>query len=102
MEVREAAMADAPEVLAFVRAKAQFDRELGTCAGNLGTTEELIRRHLFGPRPFAFAILAGGPARPSDSPCIISATRPSAVARACGWTTSTFTCPRAGRGPAGC
>ena len=61
MEVREATMADAPEVLAFVRAKAQFDRELGAFAGNLGTTEELIRRHLFGPRPFAFALLAGGP-----------------------------------------
>src|SRR5260221_10603561 len=61
MEVREATLADAPEVLAFVRAKAQFDRELGAFAGNLGTTEELIRRHLFGPRPFAFALLAGGP-----------------------------------------
>jgi hypothetical protein len=27
MEVREATISDAPEVLAFVRAKAQFDRE---------------------------------------------------------------------------
>ena len=44
-----------------MRAKAQFDRELGAFAGSLGTTEELIRRHLFGPRPFAFALLAGGP-----------------------------------------
>jgi GNAT superfamily N-acetyltransferase len=64
MEVREATMADAAEVLAFVLAKAQFDRELGAFAGDLGTTEELIQRHLFGPRPFAFALLAGtsGPA----------------------------------------
>jgi len=54
-------MENAAEVLEFVRAKAQFDRELGAFAGNLGTTEELIRRHLFGPRPFAFALLAGGP-----------------------------------------
>ncbi|HEV3438990.1 MAG TPA: GNAT family N-acetyltransferase [Gemmata sp.] len=61
MEVREATMADAAEILAFVRAKAQFDRELGAFADNLGTTEELIRRHLLGPRPFAFALLAGGP-----------------------------------------
>jgi GNAT superfamily N-acetyltransferase len=61
MEVREATLADAAEVLAFVRAKAQFDRELGAFTGDLGTTEELIRRHLFGPRPFAFALLAGGP-----------------------------------------
>jgi len=61
MDVREATMADAAHVLAFVRAKAQFDRELGAFASDLGTTEELIRRHLFGARPFAFALLAGGP-----------------------------------------
>jgi GNAT superfamily N-acetyltransferase len=61
MEVREATVADATEVLAFVRAKAQFDRELGAFAGDLDASEELIRRHLFGPRPVAFALLAGGP-----------------------------------------
>lgn len=61
MEVREAATGDAAEVLAFVRAKAQFDRELGAFTGDLGTDEDLIRRHLFGPRPVAFALLAGGP-----------------------------------------
>jgi GNAT superfamily N-acetyltransferase len=61
MVVREATVVDAAEVLVFVRAKAQFDRELGAFAGELGTTEELICRHLFGPRPFAFALLAGGP-----------------------------------------
>jgi GNAT superfamily N-acetyltransferase len=56
MEVREATVADATEVLAFVRAKAQFDRELGAFAGDLGTSEELVRQHLFGPRPVAFAL----------------------------------------------
>jgi GNAT superfamily N-acetyltransferase len=61
MEVREAKTEDAAEILAFVRAKARFDRELGAFTGELGATEELIRRHLFGPRPFAFALLAGGP-----------------------------------------
>lgn len=60
MEVREATSADAAEVLAFVRAKAAFDRELGAFTGELGTSEDLIRQHLFGPRPFAFALLAGG------------------------------------------
>ena len=63
MRVREATANDAAEVLAFVRAKAQFDRELGAFNGDLGTTEELIRRHLFGPRPFAFALVAGEPGR---------------------------------------
>src|SRR5262245_37204253 len=61
MIVREATTTDAGEVLEFVRAKAQFDRELGAFTGYLGTTEELIRQHLFGSRPFAFALLAGGP-----------------------------------------
>src|SRR5262245_23049032 len=65
MNVRDATAIDAAEVLAFVRAKAQFDRELGAFAGDLGITEELIRLHLFGPRPFAFALLAGeGSGRP--------------------------------------
>lgn len=59
--MRAATITDAAEVLAFVRAKAQFDRELGAFTGDLGTTEELIRRHLFGPRPFAFALMAGEP-----------------------------------------
>ena len=58
MEVREATVEDAAEVLAFVHAKASFDRELGAFTGELGTTEALIRRHLFGPRPVAFALLA--------------------------------------------
>src|SRR5262245_9662024 len=61
MRVREATADDAAEILAFVRAKAEFDRELGAFGGELGTTEELIRRHLFGPRPFAFALLGGDP-----------------------------------------
>jgi GNAT superfamily N-acetyltransferase len=63
MQVRKATLEDTAEVLAFVRAKVQFDRELGAFAGDLGITEELIRRHLFGPRPVAFALLAGTPER---------------------------------------
>lgn len=63
MEVRQATIADAAEVLVFVRAKAEFDRELGAFTGDLGTTEDLIRRHLFGPRPFAFVLLAGEPGK---------------------------------------
>jgi GNAT superfamily N-acetyltransferase len=61
MRVHQATADDAAEVLAFVQAKAKFDRELGAFGGELGTTEELIRRHVFGPRPFAFVLLAGGP-----------------------------------------
>lgn len=63
MLVREARADDAAEVLAFVRAKAEFDRGLGAFSGPLGTSEELLRRHVFGPRPFAFVLLAGEPGR---------------------------------------
>src|SRR6266403_1078863 len=63
MEIRQATIADAAEVLALVRAKSEFDRELGAFSGDLGTTEDLLRRHLFGPHPFAFALLAGEPGR---------------------------------------
>lgn len=61
MKVRAATIADVAEVLEFVRAKAQFDRQLGAFTGELGTNEELIRQNLFGQHPFAFALLAGGP-----------------------------------------
>ena len=61
MQVFEAAVADTAEVLALVRAKADFDRGLGAFTGELGITEGLIRRHLFGHRPVAFALLAGEP-----------------------------------------
>jgi hypothetical protein len=79
MQAREATIADTAEVLAFVRATTQFDRELGTLTGDSGTSEELICRHLFGPRPFEFALLSGGPGRASGSPCTTSGTRPSGV-----------------------
>src|SRR5579871_2366247 len=59
MWVRDATIDDAAEILEFVRAKAQFDRELGAFNGELETSEELIRRHVFGPEPFASVLLAG-------------------------------------------
>jgi GNAT superfamily N-acetyltransferase len=64
LEVWDATIADAGDVLSFVRAKAEFDRGLGAFTGRLCTNEELIRRHLFGPLPRAFALLAGERRRP--------------------------------------
>jgi GNAT superfamily N-acetyltransferase len=61
MHVRDATTEDTTTVLEFVRAKARFDRELGAFVGSVETTEEQIRRHLFGPRPIAFSLLAGSP-----------------------------------------
>ena len=59
MQVRQATAQDAATILAFVKAKAQFDRELGAFAGSIGNTEELILRHVFGTQPTAFVLLAG-------------------------------------------
>lgn len=56
-------------------AKAPFDRELGAFRGALGTHEERIRWHLFGPGPVAFALFAG--AGGAGSRCTISVTRHS-------------------------
>jgi len=58
MEIREATAEDTATVLAFIQAKAQFDRELGAFSGSIDNTEELIGRHLFGSRPAAFVQLA--------------------------------------------
>jgi GNAT superfamily N-acetyltransferase len=63
MQVREATADDLTEVLAFIRAKAEFDRGMGAFSGDIGTSEALIQRHMFGPRPRAFALLAGEPGR---------------------------------------
>jgi len=59
LQVREATRKDAAQILAFIRAKAQFDRELGVFTGELGANEEALCGHLFGPRPLAFVLLAG-------------------------------------------
>ena len=100
MEVREAAIFDAAEVLAFVRAKALFDRELGAFAGELGTTEELIRRHLFGPRPVAFALLAGGPG-PAVGFALYYFRYSSFRGRPCVWLDDLYVHPHARRQGAG-
>jgi GNAT superfamily N-acetyltransferase len=59
MWVRDATIEDVGAILEFVRAKAQFDRDLGAFSGELETNEELIRRHVFGPKPFASVLLSG-------------------------------------------
>lgn len=100
MLVREATADDTAEVLAFIRAKAQFDRELGAFSGELGTNEELIRRHLFGPRPFAFALLAGEP-RQSIGFALYYFRYSSFRSRPSIWLDDLFVHPRARRQGAG-
>jgi GNAT superfamily N-acetyltransferase len=52
--LRDATPADAPEVLRLIRALATYERKLDRCAAR----EADIHRVLFGPRPYAQALLA--------------------------------------------
>jgi GNAT superfamily N-acetyltransferase len=52
--IRPAVPADAPLVLAFIRGLAEY----GRLAHKVQATEELLREHLFGPRPRAEVVLA--------------------------------------------
>lgn len=52
--IRPAAPSDLPELARLIRAFAEYERLSGT----LAFTEERLRDHLFGPRPFAEVFLA--------------------------------------------
>ena len=54
MTLRAATAADVPQVLAFIRALAEYERLLHAVVA----TEDGLRRALFGPRPYAEVVLA--------------------------------------------
>jgi GNAT superfamily N-acetyltransferase len=54
VEVRPAQPHDVPVILSFIRALAEYEKLSHTVVA----TEELLREHLFGPRPAAEALLA--------------------------------------------
>jgi GNAT superfamily N-acetyltransferase len=59
--LRAATAADTPQILAFIRGLAEYEKLTHACVA----TEEELRASLFGPRPFAEVILAeweGAPA----------------------------------------
>lgn len=54
LAIRDAVASDAPEILRFIRALAEYEKLLD----QVHATEDSLRRALFGERPFAHAILA--------------------------------------------
>jgi GNAT superfamily N-acetyltransferase len=54
IRTRPATIDDVPAVLGFIRALAEYEK----LSHAVGATEELLREHLFGPRPSAEVILA--------------------------------------------
>src|SRR5271163_643018 len=54
IKTRPATEADVPAVLGFIRALADYEK----LSHAVGANEELLREHLFGPRPAAEVILA--------------------------------------------
>jgi len=58
LTVRSATPNEVPMMLSFITRKAQFDREMGSFTGTLQTSEDKIRDSLFGPKPFAYFLVA--------------------------------------------
>ncbi|GMU38287.1 MAG: GNAT family N-acetyltransferase [Phycisphaerae bacterium] len=54
LEIRPATVADVPLIVALIRELAEYERLSHACAA----TEDALRRHLFGARPFAEALVA--------------------------------------------
>ena len=58
LTIRLATSNEVAMILSFVTRKSQFDRDMGSFTGTLQTSEEKIRHTLFGPKPFAYFLLA--------------------------------------------
>src|SRR5262245_22141235 len=58
LTIRSATPNEVPMILSFITRKSQFDRDMGSFTGTLQTSEEKIRHTFFGPRPFAYFLLA--------------------------------------------
>ena len=54
IEIRPAIESDVPLILAFIRELAEYERLSHQCVAS----EQLLREHLFGPNPTAFALMA--------------------------------------------
>lgn len=53
-EIRAARLEDVPLVLQFIRELAEYEK----LSADVSATEEQLRKTLFGPKPYAFALLA--------------------------------------------
>jgi GNAT superfamily N-acetyltransferase len=58
MEVRSATLDDVAVIFSFIQKKAEFDRNIGAFPGILQTSEDKIRKTLFGEIPFSYVLFA--------------------------------------------
>lgn len=58
MRVRPATLEDVSLILSFIQKKAAFDRDIGAFSGVLQTSEDKLRKILFGTVPFAYVLFA--------------------------------------------
>lgn len=58
MKVRYATPDDVAVIFSFIQKKAKFDRNIGAFSGTLQTSEDKIRKTLFGKIPFSYVLLA--------------------------------------------
>jgi GNAT superfamily N-acetyltransferase len=58
VRVRLATLNDVSLIFSFIQKKAEFDREIDAFSGELRTSEEKIRKTLFGSHPFSYVVFA--------------------------------------------
>jgi GNAT superfamily N-acetyltransferase len=58
MEVRSTIPDDVAVIFSFIQKKAEFDRNIGAFSGILQTSEDKIRKTLFGEIPFSYVLFA--------------------------------------------
>jgi GNAT superfamily N-acetyltransferase len=58
MKVRSATLDDVAVIFSFIKKKAEFDRNIGAFSGILQTSEDKIRKTLFGEIPFSYVLFA--------------------------------------------
>ncbi len=58
MRIRSANSNDVALIFSFIKKKAEFDRNIGAFLGELQTSEEKIRKTLFGTVPFSYVLFA--------------------------------------------
>ncbi|BAU12440.1 GCN5-related N-acetyltransferase [Leptolyngbya sp. NIES-3755] len=56
--VRSATLEDVPLIFSFIQKKSKFDREIGAFLGVLQTSEDKLRKTLFGTVPFSYVLFA--------------------------------------------
>jgi len=58
MYIREATVEDIALIFSFIQKKAAFDRSIGAFSGELGVSEDKLRKTLFGAVPLSYVLFA--------------------------------------------